>query len=64
MGLEATPKLLEGCRMLGEALPPEEMMSRVRVTVAGAFQVEHINLIPMLLEEGHLDLVSASSRTP
>jgi hypothetical protein len=47
--------------MSGEVLPSEEIVSRVRGAVVGAFPVENVNLIPMLPEEGHLNLVSASS---
>ena len=40
MGSEAALKFLEACHMSGEALPAEEIMSRVRGAVASAFQVK------------------------
>jgi len=52
---------LEACRMSNKMLPDEEVTARVRATVAGDFQPEHVNGFPMKPKKGYYDLVSPSS---
>ena len=47
--------------MTNEALPDEEVAARVRATVAGDFQSEQVNGIPMKPDQGYYDLVRFSS---
>jgi len=61
MGSEAAPEDLDRCRMSGEVLSDEEIVSRVKAAISSAFLVQSVNLIPMIPEEGHINLVSASS---
>ena len=61
MGQRVAPKDLEACRMSGEALPDKEIVTRVNAAIAGTFRVESVNCIPMMPEEGYLDLVIGSS---
>lgn len=63
MGPRITPEDLEACRMSREALPGVEIVTRVRAIIANAFRVESVKYIPMMPDEGYLDLVSASSYT-
>ena len=49
---------LEACLMSNEAPTDEEVAARVRATVAGDFQPEHVNGFPMRPDEGSIDLVS------
>ena len=51
---------LEACRMSNEAPTDEEVAARVRATVAGDFQPEHVNGFPMKPDKGSIDLVSSS----
>ena len=51
---------LEACRMSNEAPVDEEVAARVRVAVAGDFQLEHVNGFPMRSDKGSIDLVSPS----
>jgi len=61
MGPRVPLRDLEACRMSNEALSDEEVVSKVRPTVAGDFQPEQVNGFLMKPEDGYYDLVSPLS---
>ena len=60
MGPSVSSWDLEACRMSNQAPADDEVAARVRATVAGDFQPEHIDGIPMRHDKGSIDLVSSS----
>jgi len=59
MGPGASSQDLEACRMSNEAPADDEIAARVRAAIAGDFQPEHVNGIPMRPDVGSIDLVSS-----
>ena len=58
MGPSILSRTLEACRMSNEAPADDEVAARVRATVAGDFQPEHVNGFPMRPDQGSIDLAS------
>jgi len=61
MGPRAPDQDLKACRMSNEALPDEEVATRVRAAILGDFQPESVNSFPMKPNKGYFHLVSPSS---
>ena len=59
MGSGVSSQDLKACRMSNMLPSNEEVAARVSAAVAGGFQPEHVNSLPMRPEEGCLDLVSS-----
>jgi len=57
MGPGVSSHDLEACRMSNEAPADDEVAARVRAAVAGDFQPERVNGLPMRPDEGSIDLV-------
>ena len=57
MGPGISSHTLEACRMSNEASADDEVAARVRATVAGDFQPEHVNGFPMRPDQGSIDLL-------
>ena len=51
-------RVLEACRMSNEAPADDEVAARVRSSIAGDFQPEHVDGFPMRPDQGSIDLVS------
>jgi len=61
MGPRVASRNLEACRMSNEAPTDDEVAARVRAAVAGDFQPERVNGLPMRPDKGSIDLVIPSS---
>ena len=59
MGPGVSSRTLEACRMSNTAPTDDEVAARVRATVAGDFQPEHVNCFPMRPNQGSIDLVNS-----
>ena len=57
MGLGASCRDLEACRMSNEAPANDEVAARVRAAIGGDFQPEHVNGLPMRPDVGSINLV-------
>ena len=57
MGSGVSSQDLKACRMSNMLPSNEEVAARVSAAVAGGFQPEHVNSLPMRPEEGCLDMV-------
>jgi len=60
MGPGVSSRDLQACRMSNEAPADDEVAARVRATVAGDFQPEHVNGFTMRPDKGSIDLVGSS----
>ena len=58
MGPGVSSRDLETCRMSNEAPTDDEVAARVRAAVAGDFQPEHVNNLPMSPDDGSIDPIS------
>ena len=58
MGPGVSYRDLEACQMSNEALADDVVTARVRAAVAGDFQPERVNGLPMRPDEGSINLVS------
>ena len=58
MGPGVLSLALEACQMSNEAPADDEVAARVRSSIAGDFQPEHVDGFPMRPDQGSIDLVS------
>jgi len=58
MGPSVSYRDLKACQMSNEVLADDVVTARVRVAVAGDFQPERVNGLPMRPDEGSINLVS------
>ena len=61
MGPGVSSRDLEACHMSNEAPADDEVAARVRAAIAGDFQPERVNGLPMRPDKGSIDLVIPSS---